>query len=317
MVLSFHCDIIGVRKVILVFGHKRLLECYNNAIKDKEVIDVNDDTKIIFFSDVHRGDNSLTDEFARNQNVYYHAISRYYDEGYRYIEIGDGDELWEYSKFERIRSAHSDVFCKLKEFYEDDRFDYMYGNHNMAFRHPRIAKSSLTYFFDEYLDIDTTLFPDINIKESIILKDEKTDKEILVVHGHQGDFINDHGWIISLLLMRGFWRYMHMIGFKNPASPSKNRIKRHRIEKSFTKWIDAHNVGILCGHTHRPKLPDDGEPVYMNTGCCVHPRGITGIELVDRKFSLVFWSIKPNKNGSLHIKKKIMKGPMSFDELNL
>ncbi len=195
----------------------------------------------------------------------------------------------------------------------------MYGNHNMAFRSQTYAKHHLDHFFDDYLDIDTPpLFPGIRTKESIILKDSQSDKKVMVVHGHQGgDFINDHGWVISLFLMRVFWRYMHMIGLKNPSSPSKNRIKRHRIEKNFTKWIEEHGVGILCGHTHRPKLPDDGSPVYMNSGCCVHPRGITGIELVGRKFSLVYWSVKPNKEGSLYIKKKVMKGPMSFDELNL
>ncbi len=300
-----------------MFAHKRLLECFNDALKKNDVIEVNDDTRIVFFSDIHRGDNSLTDEFAHNQNIYYYALNHYFDHGFHYIEVGDGDELWEYSRFEHIRSAHSDVFCLLKEFYDLGRFDYMYGNHNMAFRSQTYAKHHLDHFFDDYLDIDTPLFPGIRTKESIILKDSQSDKKVMVVHGHQGDFINDHGWVISLFLMRVFWRYMHMIGLKNPSSPSKNRIKRHRIEKNFTKWIEEHGVGILCGHTHRPKLPDDGSPVYMNSGCCVHPRGITGIELVGRKFSLVYWSVKPNKEGSLYIKKKVMKGPMSFDELNL
>lgn len=300
-----------------MFAHRRLHECYEKALKNEDIIDVNDDTKIIFFSDVHRGDNSLTDEFAHNQNVYYYALQHYFDHDYRYIEVGDGDELWEYSKFEHIRSAHSDVFCLLKEFYDKDRFDYMYGNHNMAFRHPLVVKHLLTHFFDDYLDIDTPLFPEIRTKESILLRDSQSDKEILVVHGHQGDFINDQGWIVSLFLMRVFWRFMHMIGLKNPASPAKSRIKRHRIEKNFTRWIEKYKIGILCGHTHRPKLPEVGSSVYMNTGCCVHPRGITGIELTGRTFNLVYWSIKPDKEGNLSIKKKVMKGPMSFDELKI
>lgn len=300
-----------------MFAHKRLLGCFDTAMKNNDVIEVTEDTKIIFFSDVHRGDNSLTDEFARNQNIYFYALSEYFDKGYTYIEVGDGDELWEYGKFEHIRSAHSDVFCLLRDFYKEGRFEYMFGNHNMSFRNPIVSKYYLTHFFDEYFDIDTPLFPGIRTKESMILKDMESDKEILVVHGHQGDFINDQGWIISKLLMKFFWRFMHMIGFQNPASPAKSRIKRHRIEKNFTKWIKRHQMGILCGHTHRPKLPDLGDPAYMNTGCCVHPRGITGIELNGRSFSLVYWTIKPNKEGTLFIMKKVIKGPMSFDELNI
>jgi len=296
---------------------QRLTQCYVKAVKKKDIVTVTDDTKMIFFSDVHRGDNSLSDEFAHNQNVYYHAMGYYFDQGYEYVEVGDGDEMWEYSSFKHIRSAHSDVFCLLKKFYDANRLTYIFGNHNMALRHPSVAKNNLSHFFDDYLDIDTPLFPGIDIKESIVLRDEGSGKEILVVHGHQGDFINDDGWVISMVLMRVFWRYMHMIGFKNPASPSKSRIKRHRIEKTFSKWIRENRKGILCGHTHRPKLPDQDEAVYLNTGCCIHPRGINGIELNGKEFSLVHWRIAPDKDGVLAIRKKVMKGPMKFGDLNI
>ena len=106
-----------------------------------------------------------------------------------------------------------------------------------------------------------------------------------------------------------------MIGLKNPASPSKNRAKRHKIEKRFSKWIENNGIAILCGHTHRPKLPEAGMPAYLNTGCCIHPRGITGIELINREFYLVNWYIKGDDFGQLIITRKIMKGPLKFEEL--
>jgi UDP-2,3-diacylglucosamine pyrophosphatase LpxH len=300
-----------------LFEHRRLTECYTKSIKNKDVIEITDETKLVFFSDVHRGDNSMSDEFAHNQNVYIYALEQYFNEGFTYLEVGDGDELWEYSKFAHIRSAHSDVFCLLKKYHDTNRFYYFFGNHNMAFRHEHFAKHALNHFYDEYLDIDTPLFPGLAIKESMILRDVKSQKELLVVHGHQGDVMNDQGWVISLFLMRVFWRYMHMVGFQNPSSPSQNRVKRHKIEKTFSKWIRLNQTGILCGHTHRPKLPEEGEATYLNTGCCVHPRGITGIELVNRQFYLVHWSIRPDEKGRLSIMKKIMKGPLSFDEIKL
>lgn len=300
-----------------MFEHRRLTECYLKAIDNKDTIQVDKNTKMIFFSDVHRGDNSMSDEFAHNQNIYYHALKYYYKNDYSYVELGDGDELWEYSSFKRIRSAHSDVFCLLKEYYDRGRFTYMFGNHNMAFRHEAISKHNLTHFYDEYLDIDMPLFPGLVVKESLVLQDMSSGKEMLVVHGHQGDFMNDQGWIISLFLMKVFWRYMHMIGLKNPASPSKSRVKRHRIEKVFSKWILENRKGIICGHTHRPKLPDPKDPVYLNTGCCVHPRGITGIELNGNEFSLVHWRVAPDDDGVLAIRKNVIKGPMSFEAMNI
>lgn len=32
-----------------MFAHKRLLECFNDALKKNDVIEVNDDTRIVFF----------------------------------------------------------------------------------------------------------------------------------------------------------------------------------------------------------------------------------------------------------------------------
>ena len=37
-----------------------------------------DGSKFVFFGDVHRGDDSLSDEFGRNRHIYYHALNYYY-----------------------------------------------------------------------------------------------------------------------------------------------------------------------------------------------------------------------------------------------
>ena len=70
---------------------KKLLTAFENA----ERIRFDAHSKFIFFSDVHRGDNSLSDEFAHNQNIYHFALQHYFENGFTYIEVGDGDELWE------------------------------------------------------------------------------------------------------------------------------------------------------------------------------------------------------------------------------
>ncbi len=291
----------------------RLLKAYESGIK----VPFNNKDKIIFFSDIHRGDNSISDEFAHNQNIYYHALNHYFQNGYTYIEVGDGDELWEHSKFKHIRGAHSDVYCLIREFYIQDRFWMLYGNHNMSFKHGHHVKYNLHEFFDEYKDEVSPLFPGIEVHESLILTHEETGKEVFVVHGHQGDFINDHIWRIMKFINRHFWHYLHIVGFRNPASPAKNRHKRHKIEKNYTRWIKKYRKMLIVGHTHRPKFPSNGEEPYFNTGSCIFPRSITGLEINEGKIGLVDWRIKPDAEGSLHISKTYLKGPEAIEKFML
>ena len=288
--------------------HKRLNEAYKNA---KE-ISFDDNSKYIFFSDVHRGDNSMSDEFAHNQSTYYHALEYYYENGYTYVEVGDGDELWEHAKFNYVRWAHSDVYSLLKKFYDAKRFIMLYGNHNIFLKDPEFVEKNLYHYYDEYLQKEFSLFPGIVVYESIILKHKETSQKIFVVHGHQGDFINDQLWRISMVLLRYFWRYMHIVGFKNPASPAKNVYKQHKIERNFNKWNKLNGMMMICGHTHRAKFPTKGEMPYFNTGCCVHPRVITGIEIMNGKIMMVNWGIAPDENGFIQIVRNVIHGPVKL-----
>ena len=288
-----------------MFTSKKLLAAYNNASK----VSFDHNSKFIFFSDVHRGDNSLSDEFAHNQNVYYYALQYYLREGFTYIEVGDGDELWEHKKFDVIRYAHSDIFMLLREFYDLDRFIMLYGNHNMAFKHPKHTQTHLFHFYDEYEEFFNDLFPDISVKEAVVLENLDIPMEIFIVHGHQGDFINDQIWPIMKTLNRYFWRYFHIIGFQNPASPAKNAHKRHKIEVNYSKFIAAYEKVLIVGHTHRPKFPKPGELPYFNTGCCIHPRNITGLEIENNQISLIEWRITPDDQGTLKILRRVVRGP--------
>ncbi len=287
---------------------KRLDEAYNNA----KVIEFDDESRFIFFSDVHRGDNSFSDEFAHNQSTYYHALRRYYKKEYTYIELGDGDELWEHANFSHIRSAHSDIYYLLNKMYRAGRLFMLYGNHNSNLKDKRFVKENFFTYYDDYLECQSELFPGIIIYESIILKHKVTGQEIFLVHGHQGDLMNDQLEWISMILVRYFWRFMHVVGFRNPASPAKNVLKQHKIERNFNKWNEKKQIVMICGHTHRPKFAGKDDLPYFNTGCCVHPRGITGIEIIDGKIMMIDWRVRPDKNGVLYIYRKIIRGPVAL-----
>lgn len=296
-----------------MFTEKRLLEAYKNA--RLELFD--NKSKYIFFSDSHRGDDSMSDEFARNQNVFRHALNYYYDNGYVYVEAGDGDELWEYTKFRHIRLAHSDVFKVLKKFFEDNRLIMLYGNHNIYLRNRDFVSKNYFSYYDDYTQDIHALLRGITPLESLVLKNKATGQEILVVHGHQGDLMNDQLWFVSMFLLRYFWRFIHVVGFHNPSSPARNHFKRHKIERTYKKWIQKHKIMLICGHTHRQKFPKSKELPYFNTGCCIHTKGISGIEILEGKILMVDWRVQSDDDGTLQIERHVMRGPIPIEEFDM
>jgi hypothetical protein len=63
-----------VRSRCPMLTNSRLMKAFRNA--RVEYFDEN--SRYIIFSDCHRGNNSLSDEFSRNQNIYSYAINYYY-----------------------------------------------------------------------------------------------------------------------------------------------------------------------------------------------------------------------------------------------
>lgn len=288
----------------------RLTQAYKNA--QIEYFDEN--SKYIFFSDVHRGDDSVSDEFTRNQNIFLHALNYYYNQGYVYVEAGDGDELWEYPAFKHIRLAHTDIFITLKKFFDDHRFIMLYGNHNIYLKSQKFVNENYYTYYDEYHQERVELLNGLKPVEALVLKHKRTGQEILTVHGHQGDFMNDQLWFLSMFLMRYYWRFMHVVGFENPSSPARNLYKRHKVERAYNKWILSHKMMLICGHTHRPKFPKSNELPYFNTGCCIHTRGITGIEILHGKIILVDWRIIADDNGVVRIERIVVRGPEPIEK---
>lgn len=293
-----------------MFTDKRLTQ----AFKDARVEYFDQDSKYIFFSDSHRGDDSISDEFTRNQSLLVHALDYYYSNDYTYVEVGDGDELWEYRQYRHIRYAHGDVFAVLKKFHRKNKLIMLYGNHNIRLKNPHYAKKNLSRYYDEYNQCFHPLFPKLVPIESLVLKNRTTNQDIFVVHGHQGDLMNDQLWVLSMLSMRLFWRYLHVVGFRNPSSPARNVYKRHKIERNYQKWIAKHKRMLICGHTHRPRFPKNNDLPYFNTGCCIHTKGITGIEIVNNTVMMVDWRIRADKHGVLHFHRTVVRGPEPLEK---
>lgn len=271
-------------------------------------------SKIVLMSDCHRGVGNWGDDFLPNQQLFFAALT-YYDENvFTYIELGDGDELWENRKLQQIKQVHSDVFWLMSKFYESGRFHMLFGNHDIIKKSKKYSKNVCETYYCEVGSCKKPLFPGIHITESIVLVDQCSTNTILLVHGHQGDLINDSLWKIGRFLVRYIWRPFNLIGIVEPTSAAKNSVKKGKIERRFMRWSDEYKEMIIMGHTHRPMFPQVGEPMYFNTGSCIHPRCITAIEIVDKKIALVKWCIMTREDRTLYVERVVLEGPISIKE---
>lgn len=270
---------------------KRLSQLFESAAR----VPIDDSSRIILMSDCHRGDGSQADEFFRNENLYLSALNHYYNQGYIYIEIGDGDELWENKKLPDIINAHQNVFQLLEKFGRGGRLYTIYGNHDMVKRSDPGVRESLV------LDYQGGEGPERN-------------KKILLVHGHQVDALNSTFWRFSRFLVRYFWRPLELFGINNPTSPAVNQVKKEKIARRLTDWVIREDQMIIAGHNHRPMFPEIGEPLYFNDGSCVHPQFITGIEIDRGEIALVKWSVKVKGDGLLYVGKDYIADPKKLSD---
>ena len=282
----------------------------SKSYKNAKRIQLNSNSKFIFFSDVHRGDNSYADDFANNRNIYHHALRNYYENDFTYVELGDGNELWKNHNFKDIFEAHKNIFLLLREFHLKNRLHMIWGNHDMTLKSPKRVAKLLGTYFDEITSTTKELFNGLTYDEGIILEVEGFIKNIFLIHGHQAEFYNYVLWKWGRFLVRVLWKPLQIVGIKDPTSPAKNFKELIKVERRLKKWILANNNQmIIAGHTHRPRFPNPNELPYFNDGSCVHPRSITGIEIEKMQLSLIKWHTISKKDGTLQIVKTVLKGP--------
>jgi len=292
-----------------------LKKILSRAFTKAKRVPLNSESKFIFFSDIHMGNNNYADDFAHNRLIFNYALRTYNEQKYTYAQLGDGLELWENNTFSDIFEAHQDTFLLTKEFFLDNRLHLIWGNHDMVLRNPKKVKKLLDSYTDPTKNETLNLMRGISIDESIVLDIEGFEKNILLMHGHQADLFNYVFWKFNRLLVRILWSPLQVVGIKNPASPAKNYRDLIRVERNLEKWISNNkNQMVIVGHTHRPKFPKPGSLPYFNDGSCTHPRYITGIEIVNMQISLIKWHTITRKDGTLQIVKTLLEGPTAISQ---
>jgi predicted phosphodiesterase len=267
--------------------------------------------KLIVMSDMHRGDGSGADDFAQNSLIYRCALEYYLVNGFTYIELGDAEELWENADFDQIYITHTPVYELLAKFHDPDpektRYVKVWGNHDLYWR--------------DHQDIYQSLFPMIQIYEAVVLSDS-----ILMIHGHQADPIcSGPVAAVSQFFVNYIWAGMQKAGVKDPTRAATNPGLCNEVDERLHKWATRNDQGIaviIAGHTHRAvfenlsltemrlqtfrfkaedssHLQDRRDPRYYNTGSCVHPLSITGLEISfdgEIQYNLIEWLCAAEEN---------------------
>lgn len=280
----------------------------DNVYKLAKRIKIDDKTKIVIMSDCHRGAGDSYDNFLKNEGIYDGALIYYYNNGYTYVELGDGDDMWEVRDYEDITQVHLDTFKQLKKFYDDNRLIMVYGNHDIVKRVPLILEKYFYRYYDWELKREEALLEGLVVYEGLVL--DYYGKEIFLVHGHQVDFLNSTLWRLSRFLVRYGWRGLEYLGIKDPTSTAKNYLVGRNIERKLERWSQQRNKIVIAGHTHRPIFPNNSESLYFNDGSCIHPNGITCIEIEGGNITLVKWGFRAveDKKNLLAVKRRVLKG---------
>ncbi|MBK5101263.1 MAG: hypothetical protein JJE15_09775 [Desulfobacteraceae bacterium] len=301
-------------------------------------LDLTPEDRYIVFSDCHRGDGSAGDEFARNSLLYKCALEHYLGHGFTYIELGDAEELWENASFEPIYITHTSIYELLRAFHHADpertRYVKIWGNHDLDWKD---GVGPLQPVFPGIVVYEAAL---IRCGER---RDERAGasggrRNILLLHGHQADPICS-GWRarLSRSMVRHLWRGVQAVGIGDLTRAAENPGLCNDIDATLAGWAkngDYEGLGlppnssVVAGHTHRPvfenlslterRLLEAGfgppgivrkeraEKLYYNSGSCVHPRCITGLEItaeleekggIRRCLTLVKWCVKPQAHG--------------------
>jgi len=222
-------------------------------------------SKIVFFSDFHRG-MGMTDEFKNNKKLFEQILNHYYENGYTLVLNGDMEEGWGYQRdnIPLILDEHRDEVEIEKKFLKDNRYYRTYGNHDDFYRGRPLVFDDGTW---------TRVYPAI-----LFVQETDTGRpfSILVTHGCQGHGLHDAGddvaaWGVSI-------KYLWLIetGMKNARTDPQAARRMDKAKKEYEKhegymldWAFGDPGRSPCtllvgGHTHNPVFESRFEPKMVS-----------------------------------------------------
>lgn len=212
------------------------------------------DFKGVCFSDLHMEVKDPADDFCKNEVLFNLTYDRYVQQGYKPFFLGDVQDLWKVEDPEEIRKMYPSSSARIKP------WPRIKGNHDV----------------------------ELPLSEAIVLQYEGSSKQILLVHGFQGDFFNDDGYPLGKFFVRNIWRNLELTGFlHDPTTATMRNPKKHEAVKAKIKeWAFDNQQIVIFGHTH---APEGVPPYYFNCGSWVGDGGqcveINGHEISVKSFT--------------------------------
>jgi len=285
--------------------------------------------KIIVFSDQHKGAKNKADDVAICEKNYVAALDYYFNAGFFFINLGDGEELWENTIF-AVKKYNKLSFEKEKLFQQKKRFIKIFGNHDLYWANDPLAWTQLESIYGEKVPIYEGCILTTTINERAF--------QIYLTHGHQGDLQSD-GNAFSKFFVSNIWGPIQGLLDINPNTPAYDAQLKTLHNSIMYDWSAAQkNLFLITGHTHQPVFeslthierlyrqllfaeqvkdqsmiealhkeiqirkfeyqhisPDYLKlmPSYFNSGCCCFNDGdITGIEIEGDCLRLIKWNVK-------------------------
>ena len=260
---------------------KALSELFRN-IKEEPgkkgvVLTLRENSRIIVFSDHHRGAKNGADDFMKAEGSYLAALDYYFQHRFQYVSLGDSEELWE-NTLASVKKNNSITFEAEKKFILQDRFFKVFGNHDLFWDNSLISSQQLKTIYGKKLRVFEGVILEIanndnRAKEGNELKKIKKpfapwkntkihdDDDlpvadcpltIFLTHGHQGDASSDGNWF-SKFFVANIWAPLQSylrINFNTPAYDEDLKTSHNLI---MYEWSAKYkNLVLITGHTHQP-----------------------------------------------------------------
>ena len=275
---------------------KALSELFRN-IKEEPgkkgvILSLRENSRIIIFSDHHRGARNGADDFMKAETTYLAALDYYFENKFQYISLGDSEELWE-NTLNQVKKNNTITFEAEKRFILKDKFFKVFGNHDLYWDNSPIASQQLKAIYGKKLRVFEGIILEKDNKEehvqekkisepfSFLKKKSDVDDEVLPIancpltifltHGHQGDASSDGNWF-SKFFVANIWAPLQSylrINFNTPAYDEDLKTAHNLI---MYEWSAKYkSLVLITGHTHQPVFESLTHPerLYKKLGDAV------------------------------------------------
>lgn len=204
------------------------------------VVPINNDDRIVIFSDLHLGNGGSRDDFLPNAALFQTVLKNYYlKKHFKLVLNGDIEELQRFP-FHQIMNRWQGVYRIFREFERAQAFYKIIGNHDWElarYHHPFLS---------------SPVYP------ALIFN--RPEQQIIVFHGHQASLLMGK----CHKLCKWILRYLaNPIGIKNFAVSPENKYL-FKTEKKVYRFAKERKVVTLIGHTHRPFFESLGVTDRLN-----------------------------------------------------